>query len=53
MKTNINTELFKKYAPKHKLEIIESLTQEELLAITPKTVTRIVKEAGEGPRNEK
>ena len=30
MKTNINTELFKKYAPKRKLEIIESLTQEEL-----------------------
>ena len=50
MKTNINTELFKKYAPKHKLEIIESLTQEELLAITPKTVTRIVKEAGEGKK---
>ena len=50
MKTNINTELFKRYAPKHKLEIIESLTQEELLAITPKTVTRIVKEAGEGKK---
>ena len=50
MKTNINTELFKKYAPKHKLEIIESLTQEELLAITPKSVTRIVKEAGEGKK---
>ena len=50
MKTNINTELFKKYAPKHKLEIIESLTQEELLAITPKTVTRMVKEAGEGKK---
>ena len=50
MKTNINTEIFKKYAPKHKLEIIESLTQEDLLAITPKTVTRIVKEAGEGKK---
>ena len=50
MKTNINTELFKKYAPKKKLEIIESLTQEELLAITPKTVTRMVKEAGEGKK---
>ena len=50
MKTNINTELFKKYAPKKKLEIIESLTQEELLAITPKTVTRIVKETGEGKK---
>ena len=50
MKTNINLELFKKYAPKHKLEIIESLTQEELLAITPKTVTRMVKEAGQGKK---
>ena len=50
MKTNINLELFKKYAPKHKLEIIESLTQEELLAITPQTVTRTVKEAGEGKK---
>ena len=47
MKTNINLELFKKYAPKHKLEIIESLTQEELLAITPNTIIRMVKEAGE------
>lgn len=50
MKTNINLELFKKYAPKHKLEIIESLTQEELLATTPKTVMRIVKEAGQGKK---
>ena len=48
MKTNINTELFKRYAPKKKLAIIEALTQEELLAITPKTVMRIVREAGEG-----
>ena len=47
MKTNINLELFKRYAPKKKLEIIESLTQEELLAITPATITRMVKEAGE------
>ena len=48
MQTNINTELFRRYAPKKKIEIIKSLTQEELLAITPKTVTRIVKEAGQG-----
>lgn len=50
MKTNINLELFKKYAPKHKLEIIESLNQEELLAITPATIIRIVKEAGQGKK---
>ena len=46
MKTNINLELFKRYAPKRKLSIIESLTQEELLAITPATIIRMVKEAG-------
>ena len=46
MKTNINLELFKRYAPKRKLDIIESLTQEELLAITPATIIRMVKEAG-------
>ena len=47
MKANINLELFKRYAPKKKLEIIESLTKEELLAITQATVIRMVKEAGE------
>ena len=46
MKTNINLELFKRYAPKKKLEIIESLTQEELLAITTASITRIVREVG-------
>ena len=47
MKTNINLELFKRYAPKHTLEIIESLSQEEILAITPATIIRMVREAGE------
>ena len=47
MKTNINLELFKRYAPKHKLEIIESLSQEEILAITPATIIRMVRQAGE------
>ena len=45
--TNINTELFKRYAPKKKLAIIEALTQTELLAITPATITRIVREVGD------
>lgn len=45
--TNINTELFKRYAPKRKIEIIESLNQTELLAITPATIIRMVREAGE------
>ena len=47
MATNINTELFKRYAPKKKLDIIESLSPSELLATTPATITRIIKEAGE------
>lgn len=47
MKTNINTELFKRYAPQKKLSIIEALTQDELLAITPATITKVVKETGE------
>ena len=46
MKTNINTELFKRYAPKRKIQIIEKLTDDELLAITPATIIRMVKEAG-------
>ena len=46
MATNINVELFKRYAPKKKLEIINNLTTAELLATTPETLMRIVKEAG-------
>ena len=46
MATNINQELFKRYAPKKKLEIINNLTAAELLATTPETVKRIAKEAG-------
>ena len=46
MRTNINVELFKRYAPKKKLEIINNLTTAELLATTPETIKRIVKEAG-------
>ena len=46
MRTNINVELFKRYAPKRKLEIINNLTTAELLATTPETIMRIEKEAG-------
>ena len=46
MRTNINVELFKRYAPKKKLEIINNLTTAELLAATPETIMRIAKEAG-------
>lgn len=47
MKTDINTELFKRYSPKKKLELISVLTTEELLAITQETIGRIIKEVGE------
>ncbi len=48
MATNINVELFKRYAPKKKLEIINSLSESELLCITYRTILRIIKEAGTG-----
>ena len=44
--TNINLELFKRYAPKKKLDLINGLSEAELLATTPETVKRIVKEIG-------
>lgn len=44
---NINVELFKRYAPKKKLDMIEKLGPSELMNVTTATLTRIVKEAGE------
>ena len=46
MAVNTNQELFKRYAPKKKLEIINNLTTAELLNTTTETIKRIVKEAG-------
>ena len=46
MAVNTNQELFKRYAPKRKLDLINGLSQSELLATTPKTLMRIVKDAG-------
>ena len=43
---NINSELFKRYKPDRKVQIIMELTEDELLAITPATITRIIKEVG-------
>lgn len=43
---NINTELFKRYAPAKKIEIINNLSDAELLAVTPDTILRVTKEAG-------
>ena len=45
---NINTELFRRTAPAKKLDIINNLTQNELLNITEENMLRIVKEAGLG-----
>ena len=53
MRTNINQELFKRYAPKRKLEIINNLTTAELLATTPETIKRITKEAGRSIRKSR
>lgn len=53
MATNINKIIFTKTAPKKKLEIINSLSQGELLAITYSTILRIIKEAGRGDSNKK
>ena len=53
MATNINNIIFTRTAPKKKLEIINSLSQGELLAITYPTVLRIIKEAGQGDSNKK
>ena len=43
---NINIEIFKRYASGKKLRIIKGLSDQELLAISPETVTRIIKEEG-------
>ena len=44
--TNINIELFRRYQPRKKLELIEHLNEQELFMITTDTVKRIIKEAG-------
>lgn len=46
MATNINQIIFSRTQPKKKLEIINSLSEAELMATTEATITKIVKEAG-------
>ena len=46
MATNINQIIFTRIQPKKKLDIINSLTEAELLVTTEATITRIVKEVG-------
>ena len=45
---NINDFIFTRTAPKKKLEVINNLSEGELLSVTYKTVLRIIKEAGAG-----
>lgn len=50
---NINEELFKRYAPKKKLEIVDKLEPFELLKVSPATFERMIKEVGCGAWSEK
>ena len=43
---NINIELFRRYGAARKMKIVMELTEEEVLATSPATVTRIIKEVG-------
>ena len=43
---DINKIIFSRTAPRKKVEIVENLTQAELLSITPATVSKMIKEAG-------
>lgn len=43
---DINIELFKRYKPQKKIEIIELLTDKEVMKVKESTVIRIVKEVG-------
>ena len=43
---NINIELFRRYGAARKMKIVMKLTEEEVLATSPATVTRIIKEVG-------
>ena len=43
---DINIELFKRYSPLRKKDIINNLTDEELLSLKEKSVLKIIKEVG-------
>lgn len=49
---NINDFIFTRTAPKKKLEVINNLSEGELLGITYNTILRIIKEAGKGDSNK-
>ena len=46
METNINSDLFKRFQPKRKLELIDRLTDSELRKVSENTIKRIIREAG-------
>ena len=46
MATNINQFLFTRTKPQTKLEVINNLTDQELLSVTSDTIIRIIKEVG-------
>lgn len=50
---NINVELFKRYAPKKKIEMVKSLSRGELLNTKKETIIRILKEAGDKKKNSR
>lgn len=43
---DINKFIFSRTAPARKVEILENITQAELLSITPATIVKMIKEAG-------
>jgi len=43
---NINEELFRRYGAEKKMKMVMELTEDEVLATTAATVTRIIKEVG-------
>lgn len=43
---DINKIIFSRIAPRKKVEIVENLTQTELLSITSATISKMIKEAG-------
>ena len=43
---NIKIELFKRYKPQKKIEIIELLTAKEVMKVKESTIVRIIKETG-------
>lgn len=50
---NINQFLFTRTQPKKKLEVINTLSKEQLLSVTYSTILRIIKEAGVGDSGKK